>query len=140
MKLIKKLPDPFLKEDGSRVVTLEDWNLRRQEIKDMIINIQYGSMPNSPEKVTITNLESKTLDGGETQDELYFDFVPKRDQPEIKFGMNVTVLSPSVEAVKRRQNSVKDFGVNGIPALIYVGKSVFYDLLQNGYMLSLIHI
>ena len=135
MKLIKKLPDPFLKEDGSRVVTLEDWNLRRQEIKDMIVNIQYGSMPNSPEKVTITNLESKTLDGGETQDELYFDFVPKRDQPEIKFGMNVTVLSPSVEAVKRRQNSVKDFGVNGIPALIYVGKSVFYDLLQNGYMM-----
>jgi len=135
MKLIKKLPDPFLKEDGNRVVTLEDWNLRRQEIKDMIINIQYGSMPNSPEKVTITNLESKTLDGGETQDELYFDFVPKRDQPEIKFGMNVTVLSPSVEAVKRRQNSVKDFGVNGIPALIYVGKSVFYDLLQNGYMM-----
>ena len=135
MKLIKKLPDPFLKEDGSRVVTLEDWNIRRQEIKDMIINIQYGSMPNSPEKVTITNLESKTLDGGETQDELYFDFVPKRDQPEIKFGMNVTVLSPSVEAVKRRQNSVKDFGVNGIPALIYVGKSVFYDLLQNGYMM-----
>ena len=67
MKLIKKLPDPFLKEDGNRVVTLEDWNLRRQEIKDMIINIQYGSMPNSPEKVTITNLESKTLDGGETQ-------------------------------------------------------------------------
>ena len=135
MKLIKKLPDPFLKEDGNRVVTLEDWNLRRQEIKDMIVNIQYGSMPNSPEKVTITNLESKTLDGGETQDELYFDFVPKRDQPEIKFGMNVTVLSPSVEAVKRRQNSVKDFGVNGIPALIYVGKSVFYDLLQNGYMM-----
>ena len=135
MKLIKKLPDPFLKEDGSRVVTLEDWNLRRQEIKDMIVNIQYGSMPNSPEKVTITNLESKTLDGGETQDELYFDFVPKRDQPEIKFGMNVTVLSPSVEAVKRRQNSVKGFGVNGIPALIYVGKSVFYDLLQNGYMM-----
>ena len=135
MKLIKKLPDPFLKEDGNHVVTLEDWNLRRQEIKDMIINIQYGSMPNSPEKVTITNLESKTLDGGETQDELYFDFVPKRDQPEIKFGMNVTVLSPSVEAVKRRQNSVKDFGVNGIPALIYVGKSVFYDLLQNGYMM-----
>ena len=135
MKLIKKLPDPFLKEDGNRVVTLEDWNLRRQEIKDMIINIQYGSMPNSPEKVTITNLESKTLDGGETQDELYFDFVPKRDQPEIKFGMNFTVLSPSVEAVKRRQNSVKDFGVNGIPALIYVGKSVFYDLLQNGYMM-----
>ena len=135
MKLINKLPDPFLKEDGNRVVTLEDWNIRRQEIKDMIINIQYGSMPNSPEKVTITNLESKTLDGGETQDELYFDFVPKRDQPEIKFGMNVTVLSPSVEAVKRRQNSVKDFGVNGIPALIYVGKSVFYDLLQNGYMM-----
>ena len=135
MKLINKLPDPFLKEDGNRVVTLEDWNLRRQEIKDMIVNIQYGSMPNSPEKVTITNLESKTLDGGETQDELYFDFVPKRDQPEIKFGMNVTVLSPSVEAVKRRQNSVKDFGVNGIPALIYVGKSVFYDLLQNGYMM-----
>ena len=135
MKLIKKLPDPFLKEDGSRVVTLEDWNLRRQEIKDMIVNIQYGSMPNSPEKVTITNLESKTLDGGETQDELYFDFVPKRDQPEIKFGMNVTVLSPSVEAVKRQQNSVKGFGVNGIPALIYVGKSVFYDLLQNGYMM-----
>ena len=135
MKLIKELPDPFLMKDDSHVVTLEDWNLRRQEIKDMMINIQYGSMPSPPEEVIIKNLESKTLDGGETQEELYFEFVPKRDQPEIKFGMNVTVLFPSSEAVKRRKNSVKSFGQNGIPALIYVGKSVFHDLLQSGYMM-----
>ena len=135
MKLIKELPDPFLMKDDSHVVTLEDWNLRRQEIKDMMINIQYGSMPSSPEEVIIKNLESKTLDGGETQEELYFEFVPKKDQPEIKFGMNVTVLFPSLEAVKRRKKSVKGFGQNGIPALIYVGKSVFHDLLQSGYMM-----
>ena len=135
MKLIKELPDPFLMKDDSHVVTLEDWNLRRQEIKDMMINIQYGSMPSSPEEVIIKNLESKTLDGGETQEELYFEFVPKKDQPEIKFGMNVTVLFPSLEAVKRRKKSVKGFGQNGIPALIYVGKSVFHDLLQRGYMM-----
>ena len=91
MKLIKELPDPFLMKDDSHVVTLEDWNLRRQEIKDMMINIQYGSMPSSPEEVIIKNLESKTLDGGETQEELYFEFVPKKDQPKIKYyhGMEV---------------------------------------------------
>ena len=55
----------------------------------------------------------------------------------IKFGMNVTVLFPSLEAVERRKNSVEGFGQNGIPALIYVGKSVFHDLLQSGYMVQL---
>ncbi|HIO49243.1 TPA: hypothetical protein EYN23_18095 [Candidatus Poribacteria bacterium] len=135
MKLIKELPNPFLMKDGSRVVTEEDWNQRRQEIKDMMINIQYGSIPSSPEEVKIKHLESKMLDGGETQEELYFEFVPKRDQPEIKFGMNVTVLFPSLEAVKKRKMSVEGFGRNGIPALIYVGKSVFHDLLQSGYMM-----
>ena len=120
MKLIKELPNPFLMKDGSRVVTEENWNQRRQEIKDMMINIQYGYIPSSPEEVKIKHLESKMLDGGETQEELYFEFVPKRDQPEIKFGMNVTVLFPSLEAVKKRKMSVEGFGRNGIPALIYV--------------------
>jgi len=51
MKIITELPNPFLMKDGSRVVTEEDWNQRRQEIKDMMINIQYGSIPSSPEEV-----------------------------------------------------------------------------------------
>jgi len=39
MRLIKELPDPFVMGDGKRVATVEDWTQRREEIKDMMLNI-----------------------------------------------------------------------------------------------------
>lgn len=135
MKLIKELPDPFVMQDGSRVATVEDWNHRREEIKDLMLNIQYGTMPNSPEEVKVKTLESKTFDEGETCEKLFIEFIPKKDRPDSTFGMDVTIWRPSPDTVAKRKQSVKGFGQNGIPTLVYVGSGVFRNLLKNGYMM-----
>ena len=44
------LPDPLVFNDGHRVETREDWQHRRNEIRDMLLSIEYGSMPLAPEK------------------------------------------------------------------------------------------
>ncbi len=135
MKLIKELPDLFLMNDGQRVATVEDWNRHRVEIKAMMLNSQYGTMPAAPGSVTVTASAPETLDAGETREQLHFEFLPKKARPDITFGMDVTVWRPSPEAVKWRKQSVKGFGQNGIPLLIYIGDTVFDNLLKNGYMM-----
>ena len=42
------LPDPFLFEDGTRVRTVEDWQLKRRELIKPVIELQYGGMPPEP--------------------------------------------------------------------------------------------
>lgn len=55
-ELAGELPDPFLLEDGSRVETAEDWELRRKEIYESAVRLQYGDVPPRPELVTVTPL------------------------------------------------------------------------------------
>ncbi len=135
MKLIKELPDPFVMKDGKRVATVQDWNQRREEIKDMMLNIQYGTIPDAPEEVKIKNLESRTFDEGETCEKLRFEFIPRKSHPHVTFGVDVTIWRPSPDTVAKRKRSVKGYGQNGIPALIYVGGGVFRNLLKSGYMM-----
>ncbi len=133
MRLIKHLPDPFLMQDGRRVISVEDWQKRREEIKDMMLNIQYGTMPGPPEKVSVTIIESQTQVNGETCEKLRFDFTAKEDRPDLTFGMDVTVWHPSTDSIVQRKNTVKGFAQNGIPVLIYVGNRQFEQLLAKGY-------
>lgn len=47
--LLGKLPNPFLMENGSIVSSREEWNLRREEIKKLVLDIGYGGMPPEPD-------------------------------------------------------------------------------------------
>ena len=44
-----ELPNLFLFSNGNAVVTADDWQLRRKEITDIIVDIEYGGMPPIPE-------------------------------------------------------------------------------------------
>jgi len=48
---INYLPDPFTFMNNKKVKSVEDWNLRRMEIKDLAQYYEYGFMPGAPEKV-----------------------------------------------------------------------------------------
>jgi len=48
---VNHLPDPFTFFNGTRVRTLEDWNRRRAEIKDLAQYYEFGSMPPPPESL-----------------------------------------------------------------------------------------
>jgi hypothetical protein len=135
MRLIKELPDPFLLESGRRVASLQEWHVRRDEIKDMMLTMQYGTMPGAPEAVSSTTLEKEVLDSGETREKCRLEFTPNRNRPELTFGVDVTVWRPSERAISNQKETVIDFGKNGLPVLIYVGSKKFESVLNSGYMM-----
>ena len=137
MRLIKKLPDPFLFQDGQRVVTSGDWQRRREEIRETILNLQYGTMPDAPQRVkTNTSDQVEQIDNGHTCQRLHFEFMPLQAQPEIIFDLAVKCYRPSANAVSERQAEIDGFDKDGLPTLIYVGdnQNLLATLLDSGYM------
>jgi len=58
------LPDPFLKPDGTRVETKEEWLEQRDYIKAMLQHYQYGTMPPRPENLIVRETLSEDLFNG----------------------------------------------------------------------------
>ncbi|MBR2930478.1 MAG: hypothetical protein IKC32_04545 [Clostridia bacterium] len=58
-----KLPDPFLKADGTRM-TKEEWFENRDSLFEKISMIEYGGMPPRPEVVKVMRLSAPRVDGG----------------------------------------------------------------------------
>ena len=50
---LNKFPDPLQLNDGKRVKTAEAWKARRAEIIEIVLSIEYGHMPPSPENVAV---------------------------------------------------------------------------------------
>ena len=48
--LQKNIPDIFTMQNGKRVKTKEDWEIRRNEIKELYENYMYGPLPNTSEE------------------------------------------------------------------------------------------
>ena len=71
MKRQHGFPDPFLKPDGSRVETKEDWEMQRQYIKAMLAHYQYGDMPPTPKNVVVKETLSEEIYDGIAQRKLY---------------------------------------------------------------------
>ena len=61
--ILGKLPDPFLKEDGTRM-TAEEWYAQRDQLFNKICDIEYGGMPPRPEVVKVVRLSAPRRDGG----------------------------------------------------------------------------
>lgn len=55
----QRLPDPFVRLDGTRVTTRADWRCRRKELRAMAERFVYGTKPPKPESVTgsVTNTQ-----------------------------------------------------------------------------------
>jgi hypothetical protein len=54
---IKELPNPFLFNDGSPVSNHEDWERRREELKELFQDYIYGYLPPEPQKMTFKQAE-----------------------------------------------------------------------------------
>src|SRR5437870_4632615 len=54
---IKELPNPFTFADGSPVRTKEDWARRREEIKGLFQDYEYGHLPPKPRAMKISRGE-----------------------------------------------------------------------------------
>ena len=56
LKVLGKLPDPFLRPDGSRVSTEQEWAEQRKELYKSAVELQYGTMPPDPEFLEVEML------------------------------------------------------------------------------------
>ena len=63
VNILGKLPDPFLKADGTRM-TADEWYAQRDQLFNKICDIEYGGMPPRPEVVKVVNLSGPRADGG----------------------------------------------------------------------------
>ncbi len=63
VEFLGKMPDPFQKADGTRM-TPSEWNEKRDEIRNMIVDMEYGGMPPRPEFVDFERINVGY--GGET--------------------------------------------------------------------------
>ena len=56
-----ELPDPFRLESGNRVRSGADWQRRRREMRDLIVDIEYGGLPPVPQKTWLEELDTSAL-------------------------------------------------------------------------------
>jgi hypothetical protein len=54
LPVIKEMPDPLTMKDGTKVTTVEQWKLRRQELIQILEDYEYGHMPPPPGNVKAT--------------------------------------------------------------------------------------
>lgn len=59
IKFFGEMPDPFKKEDGTRM-TPDEWRENRAEILEKIVDIEFGGMPPRPEIVEVERLNGFT--------------------------------------------------------------------------------
>lgn len=55
-EVLGKLPDPFLREDGTRVATAAQWQEQRKFLMRSAVELQYGTLP-QPEFLTVEALK-----------------------------------------------------------------------------------
>ena len=85
-----ELPDPFLREDGSRVVAAEEWKEQREYFKRILEEQYYGKMPPRPDHVRGERGESKFL----WEESAIYERVRLYTGPEEKVAFHVHVYRP----------------------------------------------
>ena len=83
-KLAAELPNPFIFDDGSSVLTEDDWSRRREEIYKSAIGIQYGGFPPEPEFLRV---EPLCVPGGSRLAK--YRIVTGRKEKPISFYMDI---------------------------------------------------
>ena len=58
-----ELPDPFLKEDGTRIADKQEWPRQRARLRKLLEEHFYGTVPGRPENMKSRVLETSAADG-----------------------------------------------------------------------------
>ncbi|MBN2153141.1 MAG: hypothetical protein JW839_16935, partial [Candidatus Lokiarchaeota archaeon] len=106
--VIKPFPDPFMFNNGTRVDSGSDWDARRAEIKDLLLETEYGTMPGHPDRINGTETSTIDLGGGRTLHVVALTVVPSNASPAVSFGFTAWLFVPA--------------GAAPFPAVVKVGK------------------
>ncbi len=92
---IEELPDPFLKADGGRVSSPEEWPEQREWLKAMLAHYMFGDMPAAPAKVDGKTLYATGVYGGRAIEEMVELSFEAESGTEVSFVAKV--LRPNVK-------------------------------------------
>jgi hypothetical protein len=77
LPVIAELPDPFLRADGTRVKTRDEWVSQRKELLARVLHYEYGPLPPAAKNVSATERTSKKIeDTGASERELVLTMGP----------------------------------------------------------------
>ena len=89
-KVLQKLPSHLVKPDGTPVQSAGDWLSQRGRIRNLVLDLEYGGLPPSPEELEVELLCSSrdtfityALTAGSGKERLTFElqlFIPPHDQ------------------------------------------------------------
>ena len=96
-KIIKPFPDPFIFNNGTYVESKGDWLVRREEIKDILLDIEYGRMPGRPDAIKAKIIDSKEKDGGSTEKIIKLTLIPDNNSANIEIDYTLWVYIPKGE-------------------------------------------
>jgi hypothetical protein len=134
MRIKKMLPNPFVLVDGTRVTSMDLWKKWRAETKELVQELEYGTMPGAPEEVRIDVVDTVEDGGHVALKGMKFTFIPKKNRPEISFKLDVTIRFPEPEHVEQAKQKIPAFVKSGLPCVIYVGGNPCFELLECGYI------
>ena len=92
VKIMGKLPDPFLKKDGTRM-TADEWYAQREELFDEICDVEFSGMPPRPEVVKVVRLSNPRCDGGMN---IYKIWAGTKDK-QLSFLLDVTAPASPID-------------------------------------------
>ena len=124
-EVLDKLPDPFTFKNGEKVKITADWRVRRAELYDDVITLQYGHQPPQPEFVRVQRTCKQALvenaivayritTGRLAHPVVYtmYVFLPAGYTPGEKYP--VVLDGDGVYAVTNDMNNIRLFTENGI--------------------------
>jgi Glycosyl hydrolases family 28 len=85
------MPDPLTMFNGQKVTTPEQWQQRREEMKQILEFYELGHAPPPPGNVTGADLESRDLLKGAVK----FRLVHLKFGPEQKLGFDIAIFTPA---------------------------------------------
>lgn len=133
MRVKRLIPDPFVLANGERITSRDQWERWRQETRELVLELEYGTMPGAPGATEVKEVETQAAEGVFTYKKLQFRFIPDERHPDAHFSLDASLRVPAPAVVGEVRADLPHFGEGGIPCVVYVGTHPCWELLERGY-------
>jgi hypothetical protein len=86
-----EMPDPLMGNDGQKITNAEQWKARREEMKGIIEEYEFGHSPPAPGNVTGREVFTETISDSNVQ----YRAVHLSFGPDGKLGFDIGIFSPT---------------------------------------------
>ena len=96
-RVLGEIPDVLLFNNQTKVTTISQWEDRRVEITNLLLDVEYGRMPDHPDQIDVFVIENNSTSTGEISQKLILTFTPNISIPEVVINLSVWISIPSGE-------------------------------------------